>query len=616
MSGIEDVKNRILTKAPLETLVGEFVNLSKKAGRFTGCCPFHAEKTPSFYLYDDHYHCFGCGAHGDVISFVQSQQGLGFIDALKWLANKFSIPVPELERRTRDFKEWKKHAKLGKILLEAQEYFVANLKAPKGQIARDYLLSRGFAKETWDEIGFGYASDSSQELISALKSRGYSISDLEAVSLASIFQGRSYDFFRHRLTIPIRDTHGRLIAFGGRALGQQQQKYKNSRYDKSATLFGMDRARKEMRSKLRAIVVEGYLDALKMHQYGFKETVACQGTALTREHLRSLKSATGIVFLLFDGDQAGRNASLKLVADSLDFPELQFKVALLPIGEDPDSFLRNKGSTALDEVFAKSQELLDFAITHKLQQSHSGAIPNLINKEFVPWLSSIADPIQRSFLIEKISRLTGVEARLITGAVAGKEWKHQPAIEKNEPPNRENTNNLDRQAIAEDPLNMPASSLSNLAFEYFGHLYYSRPSEQINVDSVDDFLSNSLEVDELWLFFGREMTACLKKGESPSDQDQSCWVSSQAPQVIELTSKLKQLKLAFKLKNRKKMLERLMLLDRQNKIKNTITSIKDSMVVAQTGSAEENGEWKRLGQHFLQAHQELRRVQKELENTK
>ena len=123
--------------------------------------------------------------------------------------------MPELERNSRDFKEWKKNAKLGKILLEAQEYFVANLNGPQGQVAREYLLSRGFAIESWSEIGFGYAADSSQELISELQGRGYGVAELESVSLASVFQGRSYDFFRHRLTIPIRDTHGRLIAFGG-----------------------------------------------------------------------------------------------------------------------------------------------------------------------------------------------------------------------------------------------------------------------------------------------------------------------------------------------------------------------------------------------------------------
>ncbi|MFK7823066.1 MAG: DNA primase [Oligoflexales bacterium] len=616
MPGIEDVKNRILGKAPLETLVGEFVNLTKKAGRYTACCPFHAEKTASFYLYDDHYHCFGCGAHGDVISFVQSQQGLGFIDALKWLANKFSIPVPELERSSRDFSEWKKHAKLGKILLEAQDYFVANLSAPNGQAARDYLLNRGFAKESWAKIGFGYAADSSQDLISKLQNHGYEMSELEAVSLASVFQGRSYDFFRHRLTIPIRDTHGRLIAFGGRALGQQQQKYKNSRYDKSATLFAMDLARKEMRNKLRGIVVEGYLDALKMHEYGYGETVACQGTALTREHMRSMNSATSMVYLLFDGDQAGRNASLKLVSDSLDYPELQFKVALLPMGEDPDSYLRAHGREALDEVFAKAQGLIDFAITQRLQESHSGAIPNLINKEFVPWLSSIRDPIQRSFLLEKVSRLTGVESRLINAAVAGKEWKEEKFVEENESPSDKKLLEGEGQNTSKDPLSMPAAPLANLAFEFFGHIYYARPDEQIDLELIEKFLENSLEVDELWLFFAKEMISCLRKGLSSFEQDQAYWVSSQASQVIELTSKLKQLKLAFKLKNRKKMLERLMLLDRQNKIKNTITSIKDSMVVAQSGSAEGNGEWKRLGQHFLQAHQELRRVQKELESTK
>ena len=307
MTDLNHLKQQILAKTPLDQLIGEQVTLQSRAGKKMGCCPFHAEKTPSFYLYDDHYHCFGCGAHGDAISYVRHAQGLGFIESLKWLANRCGVDTSELDRSKKDMHRWQESARKTRVLAEAQQYFTRCLREPQGAEARAYLEKRGFPETFWDVNGFGYSPDSGDALISHLKGLGYSMSEMEDVSLANSFRGRSFDFFRHRVMVPIRDVQGRLIAFGGRALSNdQQQKYKNSRYDKGSVLFGLDHARKIARSRQRAIVVEGYLDALKMRMSGFPETVACQGTALTPEHLRSLRSATSEVVLLFDGDKAGQ----------------------------------------------------------------------------------------------------------------------------------------------------------------------------------------------------------------------------------------------------------------------------------------------------------------------
>ena len=607
MANIDTLKTRILAKVPLDALIGEYVRFEKRAGRNTACCPFHAEKTPSFYLYDDHYHCFGCGAHGDAISFAQHQQGLGFIEALKWLGNKYSIETSELERSNKNFKEWKNSAKKSQILLHAQEYFVKNFLSKLGEESRNYLKRRGFSEELLAETGFGYAPDRSQDLVHHLAKSGYSIKDLEEVSLASVFQGRAYDFFRHRITVPIRDVQGRIIAFGGRALGQQPQKYKNSRYDKGLILFGLDQARKAMRATGRGIVVEGYFDALKMHQFGFNECVACQGTALTVEHLRSLKSAASEIYLLFDGDQAGRQASLKLVEQSLGFPELRFKVALLPENEDPDSFLTSSGPKELEKLLRESRNLIDFAIQDKIKHSHGAALPSLINRQFVPWLSQIKDRVERSFLAEKIANLTGIDPEVIKAAIAGKSKNSNN--NKIIPKKQEQISALVDEGHKLEPL-------KNLYFELIGHLYYSSPEDQLDLDHLQRFIKNDLILDEVWLYFTDELLDCLRAGKKPADQDLGSWTCTASLGVLALVQKFQNLKLAFKVENRKKILQRLMLYERQNKIKNTITSIKDDMSLSRAHGQAEEGEWQRLGERLIEFYQELRGVENSLRQLK
>ena len=613
MSEIELVKNRILSKSPLEVLIGEQVTLQKRSGRYLGCCPFHEEKSPSFYLYHDHYHCFGCGAHGDAITYVQKQQGLAFIESLRWLAQKFSIPAPELDRSKSNLQQWQKNTRLNRIIVEAHEYFVANLYSEKNVEAQNYLIARGFQPSTWKEIGFGYALDFPDHLIKTLRSKGYTLKELEAVSLANSFENKSYDFFRHRITVPIRDTYGRLIAFGGRALGGQQQKYKNSRYDKGTTLFAMDKARKAMRTKLRGIVVEGYLDAVKMHLYGFAETVACQGTALTREHMRALKSATNTVYLLFDGDKAGRNASLKLLSTSLDFPDIQFKVVELPEAYDPDSYLSEFGSEKLEELLRSSLDLIDFGISSRLTDCHASAIPSLISQEFIPWLSKLGDPIQKSFLIDKISRLTGVDKKAIENAEVNKVWRDESKETQGEIVDKEAEKDEQENGYE----NVSVSQLNPIIFEFLGHLFFTTPEDNIDVEMVEQFLDSSRMVEEIWILFAKEVLAVIKKNKKPKEIDISTWVSAHAKPVMELLQKLNELQLAFKQTNRKKMLQRLMLLDKKNKLKCEISTLQDNMLIARRNSSDSNNvELKRLGEQFLLAHKELRKNQMDINNTR
>ena len=302
---IDIAKRRILERVSLKDLLSEKISFQNRAGRPVGLCPFHNEKSGSFTLYDDHYYCFGCQARGDAIEYVRQTEGLGYIDSLKYLAQKYTIDVPELEESQKHKFQKNHEAQLFKLLRDAHEFFIGNLKSARGQTASRYLEGRGYSKEQIEEYKFGLSPDQPFALIQYLLKKGYSIKDMIESSVASPSKrdGKAYDFFRHRLIIPIYDKYGRVIAFGGRTMGNDPAKYKNSRetplFDKSLVLYGFQTARTEMRQKKRAIVAEGYMDVLQLWNFGFKESVACLGTALTLAQLRQISNSTGVVYLLF-----------------------------------------------------------------------------------------------------------------------------------------------------------------------------------------------------------------------------------------------------------------------------------------------------------------------------
>lgn len=270
---VDDAKNRILSKVTLADVIGDTVNLTERGGRPVGCCPFHAEKTPSFVIYDDRYHCFGCKENGDAIEFVRKTQGLSFIESLKFLASRFGVEAPELEKSSQDLASQKRQASQYSMMLAAQKFYAEELQSPRGQEARRYLNERGFSDENIVAFGFGLTPPEGYGLIRALRRQNYGEDQMVECGLATMSSrdNSKYDFFRGRLMIPIREPQGRVIAFGGRTMDGHKAKYINSRdskmYDKSRTLFGFDRARTTIREKGRAIVVEGYMDTLQL--WGF-----------------------------------------------------------------------------------------------------------------------------------------------------------------------------------------------------------------------------------------------------------------------------------------------------------------------------------------------------------
>jgi DNA primase len=346
-------------RTPLAGLIGRRVRLARSGKQWKGCCPFHGEKTPSFYVYDDGYHCFGCGAHGDAITYVMQSQGLPFMDAIAQLAGEAGLEVPrsspeaaEAERRRLDV--------VG-VLEAVQAHYQRRLGLREGRTARDYLLGRGLTEDTIARFGLGWAGDRGG-LTAELSRQGI---DSEQLTDAGLIRrdeetGRTFELFSQRVMFPIRDRRGRIISFGGRILGAGQPKYVNGPetavFSKRRNLYGLDLARDGVRNGGILIVVEGYMDVIATAQAGFTAAVAPLGTALTNEQLEELWRVSPCPVLCFDGDAAGARAAARAMELALPMltPERSLKFATLPSGEDPDSLVR-KGAGLFRAVLNVAQ---------------------------------------------------------------------------------------------------------------------------------------------------------------------------------------------------------------------------------------------------------------------
>ena len=358
--------DELRARVAVSTVVARRVKLSRAGREMKGCCPFHNEKSPSFFVNDDKgfYHCFGCGAHGDVIRFVVEQEGLGFIDAVKALAAEAGLALPE---ETPEARQRAQAAEgLHEITGKAAIWFASQLRDAGGTAARDYLAKRGITDQTAADFGLGFAPDSRTRLRAALASAG----DAKLVETGLLIQpednsGDPYDRFRGRLMFPIRDPRGRVIGFGGRILGDGQPKYLNSPdtplFDKGRTLYNLDRAGPVARKSLRLIVVEGYMDVIGLAQAGFADAVAPLGTALTEAQLALMWRIVPEPVLCFDGDAAGQRAGLRALHRALPLlePGKSLRFATLPLGKDPDDLVRTAGPAAFDAILAASEPLID-----------------------------------------------------------------------------------------------------------------------------------------------------------------------------------------------------------------------------------------------------------------
>ena len=350
--------DEIRARAPLEGAIAKRVRLVRRGRESIGLCPFHKEKTPSFTVNEDKgfFHCFGCGAHGDVIGFVMRDEGLAFPEAVERLAGDAGLALPARDART-EARE-KERLSLYAVVETAAAWFEAELAGPRGAAARRYLDGRGVDEETRARFRLGYAPEGRQGLRSALAGGGVPAAMMLEAGLVVAPEdgGAPYDRFRGRVIFPICDRRGRVVAFGGRALGEGQPKYLNSPetplFSKGALLYGQHLAAPAARKAGRAIAVEGYMDVIALHRAGIAEAVAPLGTALTEEQLEMLWRLADDPVLCFDGDEAGIRAAARAVDRAL--PRINagrsLRFALLPAGQDPDTMVRDHGRQAMAEI--------------------------------------------------------------------------------------------------------------------------------------------------------------------------------------------------------------------------------------------------------------------------
>ena len=356
--------DELRARTTLSAVIAPTVKLLRAGREWKACCPFHNEKTPSFTVNDDKgfYHCFGCGAHGDAIRFLTDHRGMPFMDAVKELASKAGMEVPAPDPRAKEQAE--RTASLTDVMAEVAKFYSEQLNGLAGASAREYLKSRGIDAEVAQRFGLGLAPDNRTALKRALGKLGEDkLVDTGMLIQPEEGERESYDRFRGRLMIPIRDPRGRVIGFGGRILGEGEPKYLNSPqtvlFDKGRTLYNLDRAGPASRTAKRLIVVEGYMDVIALDRAGISEVVAPNGTALTEGQLERLWRLDPSPILCFDGDSAGQKAAIRAATRALPLlrPDRTLRFIELPAGQDPDDVVRSGGREAFEALLANPEPL-------------------------------------------------------------------------------------------------------------------------------------------------------------------------------------------------------------------------------------------------------------------
>ncbi len=394
-------------RADIVQIAARYLTLKKSGSRHWGLCPFHSEKTASFQVHEDRqvFHCFGCGASGDVFAFRMQHDGLDFPDAVQALARELGIAIPTSSGPSSGHV-----TQLHQANEAALEYFRRSLRAAEGAQARRYLETRQVSGDLLDRFQIGWAPSSWDGLQRHLAGKRIAPKLAEQAGLLARRQTGDghYDRFRGRVIFPILEPSGHVLGFGGRALGDgEAPKYLNSQespiYRKGRVLFGLPLALDAIRRKGRVVVVEGYFDLVALHRAGIEEGVAPCGTALTTEHARRLRRYAGEVVLLFDGDEAGQRAAERALPVLLA-ERLRVRAAFLPTGEDPDTLLRRSGAAALQACVDAAQPLLDHLIEKRLQRpsDHAWAVADAAHA-VAPLLRAIPDPIESAAYIRSVA---------------------------------------------------------------------------------------------------------------------------------------------------------------------------------------------------------------------
>src|SRR6266404_50963 len=409
--------DRVKQQADIVRVVGEYVRLKKSGQNFSGLCPFHSEKTPSFAVHPvkQIYHCFGCGVGGDVFKFVMEMEKISFPEAIRAVAEKCGIAVPQArERSPEERRENQQRTSLVEMHREAAAFFAQQLNGtPEGRAAKAYLLDRGLDSEAMARFGVGFAPSGGDALLRVMKQK-HPEKVLEVSGLFSRDQSeRLYDRFRRRVMFPIANESGKIVAFGGRALGDDLPKYLNSPetpiYSKSSILYHLDRAKESLRQRDFAVLVEGYMDAITVALAGISNVVASCGTSLTEPQVKLLNRFTRRIIVNYDPDTAGQAATERSLSLLLE-QGVEVRVLALPGGKDPDSFIRAEGGAAYTKLLNEAPPYVDYLISRAAKMDLTSAEGKLRAVNFLmPYVQRIPDRILRSEWATRIAQQLRIE---------------------------------------------------------------------------------------------------------------------------------------------------------------------------------------------------------------
>ena len=429
-------------------VISQYVPLKQKGNSYFGLCPFHNEKTASFSVNSEKqfYYCFGCGAAGNVFSFLMEMENMDFPEAMKKLAERAHITLPEPEKSAQVIAAEQTKQRLFDIHTTAGRFFYDCLQEEQGKAARDYLVKRQMDPRMARKFGIGYSPDSYDALFKHLKGKGFSVSDiLKSGLVLENKDGKGYhDRFRGRLMFPIFDVQGRVVGFGGRILAKGEPKYLNSPetilFSKSRNLYGLNFAKAAKKREL--ILVEGYMDMLSIYQAGFHNVVASLGTAFNQEHARTLKRFADDVILLYDSDEAGTNAALRAIP-VLVKNGFRVKVTQVPDGKDPDEFIKAKGAAEFSKLLINAVHYISFEIAC-IQRKYNLKNPEhrvRFATEAAETLAKLDSEIERNVYLGEVSRVTGVEEEAIRSEIRKLMRKEEEAFEKEAERRQQNLKN-------------------------------------------------------------------------------------------------------------------------------------------------------------------------------
>ena len=436
---------KLKSKVDIVQIINERIPLERRGKNYWACCPFHHEKTPSFNVmeYSQYYHCYGCGESGDVISFLQQYERWTYIEAVKYLAERTGMEMPEFQVNENYAKKKKEKDTSIQILNIAKDLYKENIYKPEAKLAQEYIKKRKITRKELESFELGYSINPFQ-VANILKDKGFTDQDLKNAGLCELSKnGNAYDPLAERLMFPIINNFGDCIGFSARDLtGESHAKYKNSPasavFDKSKTVYAINLVKNLRHEETvnNIIIVEGQFDVITMHRYGFRNTVACMGTAFTEHHVRELKRFTNQVILCLDGDSAGQKATLRALA-ILEENGLPAKVCILPNGQDPDEFLSTNGADELKKLLDNALPPMDYKLhitknRHKLSTNEGKAA---FLKESIDQISQLKSGSEQEIYLKEVQKISGVSVDILRRDLNAKKPSQANRIQQN---NQEN----------------------------------------------------------------------------------------------------------------------------------------------------------------------------------